>query len=406
MRRPRPCQICGRFARGSELRPTPPVGCPSENVRCQLSELRALALSERHRRGDREPFEVLNKVGAWERARRGGKCLVKSLNWGPWEGGMVTPALEAHFKAMGVPLIPLATGAQMLVDELLGSSAERVEIVMGGDPREVGLSGVQEGPYARFEISVSQGSHPYLKDHSIKNVPVLPVVMVLDWFTRAAKASRRDLQLQGCHNLKVLKGISLSDYAKGESFKIVVDHEGTPQEASLTLKLLGKGDVLHYSATAILSKHAIAGVVKAPAVELKPWNEAIYGDVLFHGPDFQVIQSVEGVGDEGGAAILSGVKQAGWAGHWETSDPAALDGGLQLALLWGKQVLGGATLPTGVGTYQVHQTQPVNEPIHCTVSRSKVEKSKAVCDIQFLSGEGQLLAELQGVETHLLPKTV
>ena len=112
--------------------------------------------------------EVLNKVGAWERARRGGKCLVKSLNWGPWEGGMVTPALEAHFKAMGVPLIPLATGAQMLVDELLGSSAERVEIVMGGDPREVGLSGVQAGPYARFEISVSQGSHPYLKDHSIR----------------------------------------------------------------------------------------------------------------------------------------------------------------------------------------------------------------------------------------------
>jgi acyl-CoA thioesterase len=97
------------------------------------------------------------------------------------------------------------------------------------------------------------------------------------------------------------------------------------------------------------------------------------------------------------------VKQAGWKGHWETSDPAALDGGLQLALLWGKKVLGGATLPTGVGTYQVHRDELVDEPIHCTVNRSKVEKTKAICDIQFLSGEGQLLAELQGVETHLLP---
>lgn len=347
--------------------------------------------------------EVLNKVAAWERTRRGGKCLVKSLNWGPWEGGMVTPALEAHFKAMGVPLIPLREGAQMLVDELLGSNPERVEIVMGADPREVGLSGIQEGHYARFEVSVSQGSHPYLKDHSIKNVPVLPVVMVLDWFTRAAKASRRDLHLQGCHNLKVLKGISLGDYVKGESFRIVVDHVGDPETATLSLKFLGRGDVVHYTATANLSKMATAGVVKAPVAELKPWNDAIYGDVLFHGPDFQVIQSVEGVSDAGGSAILSGVKQAGWKGHWETSDPAALDGGLQLALLWGKKVLGGATLPTGVGTYQVHRQELVDEPIHCTVNRTKVEKSKAICDIQFLSGEGQLLAELQGVETHLLP---
>ncbi|MFN4102375.1 MAG: SDR family NAD(P)-dependent oxidoreductase, partial [Pararhodobacter sp.] len=36
---------------------------------------------------------------------------VKVFDWGPWEGGMVDATLAGHFKAQGVPLIPLADGA-------------------------------------------------------------------------------------------------------------------------------------------------------------------------------------------------------------------------------------------------------------------------------------------------------
>ena len=59
--------------------------------------------------------EILNKVAASERRRRGAGCLVKVVGWGPWEGGMVTPDLAARFAARGVPLIPLADGARALV---------------------------------------------------------------------------------------------------------------------------------------------------------------------------------------------------------------------------------------------------------------------------------------------------
>ena len=44
--------------------------------------------------------------GCLPSARREG-CAVVSIGWGPWDGGMVTPALAAHFKSMGVPLVPL-----------------------------------------------------------------------------------------------------------------------------------------------------------------------------------------------------------------------------------------------------------------------------------------------------------
>ena len=116
-----------------------------------------------------------------------------------------------------------------------------------------------------------------------------------------------------------------------------------------------------------------------------------------------MIRDLDGVEDEGGAATLAGVSELGWHGGWQSTDPAALDGGLQLALLWGKKVLGGASLPTGVGSYQVYQKQVSAEPIRCTLERKSVDRSKAIRNLRFTNHDGRLLAELQDVETHLMP---
>ncbi len=77
--------------------------------------------------------EVLNKVAVAERGRRGPGCVVKSMGWGPWAGGMVSPSLEAHFESMGITLIPLDAGAKMLVDEIASPQIDDVELVLGGD---------------------------------------------------------------------------------------------------------------------------------------------------------------------------------------------------------------------------------------------------------------------------------
>mgnify|MGYP004189994847 CR=1 FL=1 len=57
--------------------------------------------------------------------------------------------------------------------------------------------------------------------------------------------------------------------------------------------------------------------------------------MLFHGPHFQVIDTLKGVGEEGIVGQLKGTEDVdwnGWGKQWRT-DPALLDGGLQLALL-------------------------------------------------------------------------
>ena len=75
--------------------------------------------------------EVLNKVALAERRQRDTSCVVKALNWGPWAGGMVTPELESHFRAMGVSLIPLDEGAEIFVEEMADTSPDRTELVIG-----------------------------------------------------------------------------------------------------------------------------------------------------------------------------------------------------------------------------------------------------------------------------------
>ncbi len=85
--------------------------------------------------------EVLNKVSQAEARRRPG-CRVKSINWGPWDGGMVTPGLRGHFRALGVPLLQVDRGARLFLDELADPSGE-VEVTIGGQLSATAATGAQ-----------------------------------------------------------------------------------------------------------------------------------------------------------------------------------------------------------------------------------------------------------------------
>jgi NAD(P)-dependent dehydrogenase (short-subunit alcohol dehydrogenase family) len=108
--------------------------------------------------------EVLNRV-AHELTRQRSGCVVKSIGWGPWAGGMVTPLLKAKFDEMGVPLIPLDSGARHFVAELQQAARTEVEVVIGGMPQEAPLINPQSVRGARpttYDVVLSTDSDPYL----------------------------------------------------------------------------------------------------------------------------------------------------------------------------------------------------------------------------------------------------
>ena len=337
--------------------------------------------------------EILNKVARALAHQRPG-CLVKSIGWGPWKGGMVTPAHEEVFKAQGVPLIPLEEGANMLVAEL--SSPEGVEVVLGASPVMKELV---------VNLLVSRGTHAYLEGHAIKGTPVVPVVLVLEWFVRAARSFAPSLSLVRITDLKVVRGVRLEHFEDGgHALAVRVRQISNGTGMTVRLELLGSGGELHYSADAQLAPVQEPPAARPADPQVSAWGEQpIYGGVLFHGPKFQVIQAMDGVSDEGGAASLSGVNDQGWPTQGWRTDCAAMDGGLQLALLWSKQVLGCASLPTAIGAVRVYSDGPAVGPIRCVLLGRERQKERAISDVYFMGADGALLAELKGVETHALP---
>ena len=55
--------------------------------------------------------EILNKTASWYRLHNP-ECKTFSVNWGPWNGGMVTESLKKIFQKKGVGLIDIQEGAK------------------------------------------------------------------------------------------------------------------------------------------------------------------------------------------------------------------------------------------------------------------------------------------------------
>ena len=348
--------------------------------------------------------EVLNKVANAARVARG--IVVKSLNWGPWEGGMVTPALKARFEAAGVPLVALDTGARMLVDELLNSSADQVELVLGGRPRPEALTSEGSPPHSSLAVRVHVSSHPFLESHTLHERPVVPVVLALEWFAQAARACRPDLHLATIRQVKVLKGIQLQHFTTtGDWYRIDCRQLENGHGATLQSTVFGADGTRHYSATIELTKEPRPLGVDASTklLDLEDYTDEVYGDVLFHGPDFQVIRDMDGVSETGIAATLTGTADKGWPGDAWQVDAALLDGGLQLALLWADWNLGGHSLPTHVDTVQFYQHGTAPGPIHSSLKAVRYSGDKVVSDVVFVDADGRVVAEMRGVETTMLP---
>jgi hypothetical protein len=258
-----------------------------------------------------------------------------------------------------------------------------------------------------MEVVVDRNSHPFLADHSIHGTPVVPVVMAIEWFSRAARAFRPKLVLGGIQSLKVLRGISLKNFEQ-DPLRLIVNcvQRSNGSGAILDLELVDASGTPYYRATAqMLETRPLPANGGAQDLGLESWGDrAVYdGRVLFHGPDFQMIRSIDGVSKSGIAAALSGVLEAGWPQSWCT-DPRALDGGLQLALLWSHHVLGRASLPTGIGEVRTFTDRPSVGPLHCTVTGRDASGQRTVSDVVFRNGQGEVVAELEGVEVHLLPQ--
>ncbi|WP_440579256.1 SDR family oxidoreductase [Streptomyces sp. AC154] len=341
--------------------------------------------------------EVLHQVASAEQSRRPGS-LVRCVAWGPWQGGMVTPALAAHFDRSGVPLIPLDQGAAAFTAELDGTVGEaRVVLAAGDEPDALSPAGDSR----RAQVLLRSDTLPQLADHAPAGVPVLPVAMVLNWFAASAEAWLPDAGQLVLRDLRVYRTYTLPELRSAGHRISVVGGRAPGSFPELEAELLGEDGSAHFRAvldTGDGSPDAAAWEIP-DGLEPLARADSYDGKVLFHGPRFQALRSVRGVSGHGAEATVAGLRALDWAGeHYWPLDPAAVDGALQLALLWGEEVLGAVTLPMAVAECRVHRRGPVDGTVRCVVRGRKAHDTGARCDAALIDADGSVRLELIGVE--------
>ncbi|MBO2446351.1 SDR family oxidoreductase [Actinomadura barringtoniae] len=341
--------------------------------------------------------EVLAHVASAEAARRP-ECHVSSIAWGPWDGGMVTPALAAHFTRAGVPLLPQAEGAEAFVAELTAGRGSRVLIsATDGSPRSAEALGRPDEPI-RAQITVTARSHPHLADHVIAGTPVLPMAQALEWLTGAARSWHPDAAQVVLRDVRVLRGAPLPELNEaGHGFTLSGSAGGAVAE------LHGDGKHPHYRARIEPEPQPMEAQHPLEGLEPSRREEIYDGETLFHGPLFQSLTRIDGMSSAGARGSVIGLGDLGWQdGDWQT-DPAAIDGALQLAVVWAEALLGGATLPMALGEFRAYRVGSADGGFSCTVRAVPANGDHAQCHVALATGDGEPFAELRDLELVLRP---
>jgi acyl transferase domain-containing protein/acyl carrier protein len=384
--------------------------------------------------------EVLNKIAQTE-ARKRPAARVVAINWGPWDGGMVTPGLRKLFESEGVGLIPLAEGGSFAVREL-GAAGRAVEVVaLGPKPRSSHSGSVhvtnttrpsgiasthtpapQTGPPAppiewslAFERAVDVATHPILRSHVLDGRAVLPMAVHMEWLAHAALHGNPGLVFHGFNDLRITHGVMV-DEAAPSTLRLMAGRAIKSDTAfTVPVELRGRRrdgrEIIHSRAEVVLvsALPKAPGVDRAPDVQPYPHPiEDVYRFFLFHGPDLHGIESIDGLSDSAftGTAYPSPAPAEWFAsplrGNWVT-EPLVLDSSFQMMILWSYAQHGAGSLPCFLGRYRQYRRAFPSGPSRVVIRVTRDNGSFARADIDFLDPEGLVVAQIQDYECVIDP---
>ena len=352
--------------------------------------------------------EILNKMADQQAALRPG-CKVLSLNWGPWNGGMVTPALKKVFAQEGIEVIDLQAGADYLIKELSTSPGASVELVISGGDDESQVKEMTDLPQnicvsKAFDLELDVEQYPFLKSHVMDGKAVLPMAIIIEWLAHGAIHNNPGLKFQGFNDLRILKGVTLEPQQtvslqvmtgkaiKGDGVHVV------PVELS-SVDNLGQL-ITHARAKVVLASRLPARKTAAEKMILSkyphPINEIYKPERLFHGDDFQGIRKVIGSSVAGISAL---VNRAPLPGQWIEqplrnswlADPLVLDSSFQMLILWSFEQYQSGSLPVYAGRYRQYQQSFPENGVEVRVQLVKQNNQRAIANIDFVDTRSDLL---------------
>lgn len=379
--------------------------------------------------------ELMNRIGEHLRGRWP-HVAVSALCWGPWGptkfgAGMVTAETEAKFEAKGVTLVSAPVGRSLFVDAVLGAPGP-VEVVCGAGPwerHEAEVGRIAEVPLASLGALLGPAQvsarpmgdqvvvfkldprHLYLQEHAIDGTPVLPAAAACELFGEAASALWPGWTVTEVREFKLMKGVELKEPTRGLQIVISPPPYGSSEGFEVNAQLqtdLGNGRGLaHYRCVIRLEQQLGQGerVKKGVHREKSVPVARAYGEWLFHGPRFQVIESAIGMSAQGTGAAVRATHPSQWLkGHapdgagW-VFDPALVDAAAQMAWLWARAYRDESALPARFGrVVRYRQTLPAK--LHMEYERIPTDDPSLVrANVTFIDEQGEPVLAIEELES-------
>jgi acyl transferase domain-containing protein/NAD(P)-dependent dehydrogenase (short-subunit alcohol dehydrogenase family) len=370
--------------------------------------------------------EVLNKIAQQESMTRP-DCRTIAINWGPWDGGMVCPALKRKFEKHGVELIPLDAGASCMISEMTAPAGGPVEVVIGAHmipetkchaPETLCATldqpvDIKEKETLSLTVKREIDVHtfPILDAHILDGKPVVPFALIAEWLGHGALHENPGLLLHGLDDMRIFQGIKLDrkkklirlmagkTRKKGSNFEVAVEiRDGIKDNM----------EVIHSSARAILTDKIQSPPCfdKSRYMGINGYSrtiDEIYENILFHGLELRGIQEIIGYSPRSVAArISSAPSPAEWMtdplrSRW-IADPLVLDCACQMAIIWCFEERKTLSLPSYSASYRQYRDAFPTDGVTAVLEVKDVTDHKMTGDFTFLDSEDVVVARLTGYE--------
>ncbi|MFN2287421.1 MAG: SDR family NAD(P)-dependent oxidoreductase, partial [Chromatocurvus sp.] len=354
--------------------------------------------------------EILNKT-ALRFKQLHPACQVLSFNWGPWDGGMVTPELKQMFAARGVYVIPLEGGAQLFVDEVGAATNRSPQILvgndMGGTPETGGTPAEKKSLASHLSRSLRLADLPLLKQHRIGGNPVLPTVWATGWMAAAAEQGHPGYRYQGLENYHLYNGV-VFDGSEADNYTLVLPVQERTAAGLLCKAGISSVDkngrrINHYAADILLTRELLPAPTRtAPDLRQDPrlagWNPYADG-TLFHGPVLQGIRKVINC-DARAMTLLCQITDPAAQAEADRQPTCwvADDLLLQAMLVWVRQHYQAGSLPSAVRRWTQYRPVPFDTPFYLTLEVTSKSDTGMVADVRLHDAQGVVFSEMHGAQ--------
>jgi acyl transferase domain-containing protein len=347
-------------------------------------------------------------------------CHVLTINWGPWESGMVSPELKAAFAERGIETIPVDIGTQMLVTELTNPQIDHPQIIIGSPLIYIPNHLPQELKTYSLQRQLTLAANPFLHDHVIASRPVLPATCGLTWMANTCEQLYPGFKIFTANNFKVLKGIVFDEnLAKEYTIDLAETAKINDQQIEFTAKISSNPPAskirYHFSTNLILKREIPASphyeqLNLVQDKEFLPISQSLYqsgGNSLFHGTTFQGVKSVLNASPEH-LTIECSLPQptAQQQGQFPiiTFNPYIADVQIHSLWLWTQIFKQVGCLPSGIKTFEQFTPVPFGEKFYVTCCITSTTEINVVADVITYSPQGQIYNRMISAEGTFLPR--